>query len=69
MEHQLEIYRKELKVFLESYYKEMQDLEFTIEDEVLYMLQCRTGKRSPAAAFAIAVDHATKPLLSWSPLL
>ncbi len=53
-----------VRAILESYYKEMQDLEFTIEDEQLYMLQCRTGKRSPAAAFAIAVDHATKPLLS-----
>ncbi|MDE2027520.1 MAG: pyruvate, phosphate dikinase [Candidatus Omnitrophica bacterium] len=53
-----------VRAILESYYKEMQDLEFTIEDETLYMLQCRTGKRSPAAAFAIAVDHATKPLLS-----
>jgi pyruvate,orthophosphate dikinase len=53
-----------VRAILESYYKEMQDLEFTIEDETLYMLQCRTGKRSPAAAFAIALDHATKPLLS-----
>ncbi len=53
-----------VRAILESYYKEMQDLEFTIEDEKLYMLQCRTGKRSPAAAFAIAVDQATKPLLS-----
>jgi pyruvate,orthophosphate dikinase len=53
-----------VRAILESYYKEMQDLEFTIEDEKLYMLQCRTGKRSPAAAFQIALDHATKPLLS-----
>src|SRR5665213_1131611 len=53
-----------VRAILESYYKEMQDLEFTIEDETLYMLQCRTGKRSPAAAFAIALDHASKPLLS-----
>ncbi|MCB9770942.1 MAG: pyruvate, phosphate dikinase [Candidatus Omnitrophica bacterium] len=53
-----------VRAILESYYKEMQDLEFTVEDEKLYMLQCRTGKRSPAAAFAIALDHATKPLLS-----
>jgi pyruvate,orthophosphate dikinase len=42
----------------------MQDLEFTVEDEKLYMLQCRTGKRTPAAAFQIAVDQATKPLLT-----
>ncbi|MBP6342424.1 MAG: pyruvate, phosphate dikinase [Candidatus Omnitrophica bacterium] len=53
-----------VRAILESYYKEMQDLEFTVEDEKLYMLQCRTGKRSPAAAFSIALDHATKPLLS-----
>jgi pyruvate,orthophosphate dikinase len=53
-----------VRAILESYYKEMQDLEFTIEDEKLYMLQCRTGKRSPAAAFRIALDHATKPLLT-----
>jgi len=53
-----------VRAILESYYKEMQDLEFTVEDEKLYMLQCRTGKRSPAAAFNIALDHATKPLLS-----
>ncbi len=53
-----------VRAILESYYKEMQDLEFTVEDEKLYMLQCRTGKRSPAAAFTIAVDQATKPLLS-----
>lgn len=53
-----------VRAILESYYKEMQDLEFTIEDEKLYMLQCRTGKRSPAGAFSIALDHATKPLLS-----
>ena len=53
-----------VRAILESYYKEMQDLEFTIEDEKLYMLQCRTGKRSPAAAFSIALDHATKPLLT-----
>jgi pyruvate,orthophosphate dikinase len=49
---------------LEAYYKEMQDLEFTIEDEKLYMLQCRTGKRLPAAAFKIAVDMVKEKLIS-----
>ena len=34
----------------------MQDIEFTIEEGKLYILQCRTGKRSPMAAFRIAVD-------------
>ena len=53
-----------VRAILESYYKEMQDLEFTVEDEKLYMLQCRTGKRSPMAAFRIALDHATQPLLT-----
>ncbi|HPF38725.1 MAG TPA: PEP/pyruvate-binding domain-containing protein [Phycisphaerae bacterium] len=53
-----------VRVMLEVHYKEMQDLEFTIERGKLYMLQCRRGKRTPAATFKIAVDHATKPLLS-----
>jgi len=55
-----------MRVILEVHYKDMQDLEFTIERGKLYMLQCRTGKRSPQAAFKIAVDQATKPLLSAS---
>ena len=49
---------------LEAYYKEMQDLEFTIEDEKLYMLQCRTGKRLPQAAFKIAVDMVKEKLIT-----
>jgi pyruvate,orthophosphate dikinase len=52
-----------VRVMLETHYQEMQDLEFTIERGTLYMLQCRTGKRTPAAAFRIAVEQATKPLL------
>src|SRR5690606_36653469 len=48
----------------EKHYKEMQDLEFTIEDEKLYMLQCRTGKRSPAATFQIAVDMVKEKLIT-----
>jgi pyruvate, orthophosphate dikinase len=42
----------------------MQDLEFTIEDEKLYMLQCRTGKRLPLAAFKIAVDMVKENLIT-----
>ncbi|MFH0920011.1 MAG: pyruvate, phosphate dikinase [Fibrobacterota bacterium] len=49
---------------LESYYKEMQDLEFTIQEEKLYMLQCRTGKRSPAAIFKIAADMVKEKLIT-----
>src|ERR1700723_3718393 len=40
---------------LERHYRDMQDMEFTVEDGKLYMLQTRTGKRSPAAAFRMAV--------------
>ncbi len=49
---------------LEKHYKEMQDLEFTIEDEKLYMLQCRTGKRSAVAMFQIAVDMVKEKLIT-----
>ena len=41
---------------LESHYKDMQDMEFTIEEEHLYMLQTRNGKRTAAAALKIACD-------------
>ena len=41
---------------LEQHYREMQDLEFTIENGKLYLLQTRSGKRSPAAAVRIALD-------------
>ncbi len=52
-----------VRAILEIYYGEMQDLEFTFEKGVLYMLQCRTGKRTPNAAFRIAVEQATMPLM------
>ena len=41
---------------LENHYKDMQDMEFTIENKKLYMLQTRNGKRTAAAALKIAVD-------------
>ncbi|MEG1870564.1 MAG: pyruvate, phosphate dikinase, partial [Peptostreptococcaceae bacterium] len=41
---------------LESHYKDMQDIEFTIENEKLYILQTRNGKRTTKAAINIAVD-------------
>ncbi|MFW0884594.1 pyruvate, phosphate dikinase [Candidatus Acidulodesulfobacterium sp. H_13] len=41
---------------LEKYYKDMLDLEFTIQEGILYMLQVRTGKRTAKAAVKIAVD-------------
>jgi pyruvate,orthophosphate dikinase len=54
----------DVRKILEKHYKEMQDLEFTIEDEKLYMLQCRTGKRSPAAIFRIAADMVKERLIT-----
>ena len=41
---------------LENHYRDMQDMEFTIENKKLYMLQTRNGKRTAAAALKIAVD-------------
>ena len=49
---------------LEDHYKEMQDVEFTIEDNVLYILQTRTGKRTAHAAVKIAVEMVEEGLIS-----
>ena len=56
---------KEVCQILENHYHDMQDMEFTIENEKLYMLQTRNGKRTAPAALQIAVDlvaegHKTK---------
>ena len=53
-----------MRALLEIHYGDMQDLEFTFERGKLYMLQCRTGKRTPTAAFRISVEQATLPLMS-----
>ena len=52
------IYRR-----LEKHYTEMLDIEFTIQDGKLYMLQCRVGKRTAAAAVKIAVDMVKERLI------
>ena len=49
---------------LEKHYRDMQDIEFTIEQGKLYMLQTRTGKRTAAAALKIAVDMVEEGLIS-----
>ena len=49
---------------LEEHYREMQDIEFTIEQGALYLLQTRTGKRTAAAALRIAVEMVGEGLLS-----
>ena len=46
----------EIANILEDHYRDMQDMEFTIEDGKLYMLQCRNGKRTARAAIKIASD-------------
>jgi pyruvate,orthophosphate dikinase len=46
---------------LERHYRDLCDIEFTIEDGRLWLLQCRVGKRSPQAALRIAVDMASDP--------
>ena len=56
---------KQVCEILENHYHDMQDMEFTIENEKLYMLQTRNGKRTAPAALQIAVDlvaegHKTK---------
>ncbi|MDT8435516.1 MAG: pyruvate, phosphate dikinase [Gemmatimonadota bacterium] len=48
---------------LESHYREMQDLEFTVEDGDLYLLQTRSGKRTARAAVRIAVEMAEEGLI------
>lgn len=54
----------EVQEKLERHYKDMQDIEFTIESGHLYLLQTRNGKRSPAAAIQIAVDLAEEGFIS-----
>jgi pyruvate,orthophosphate dikinase len=55
---------EKVRVTLERHYRDMQDMEFTVEDGKLYMLQTRTGKRTPAAAFRMAVDMANEKLIT-----
>ncbi|MBP5343427.1 pyruvate, phosphate dikinase [bacterium] len=48
---------------MENHYKDMQDMEFTVEDGKLYFLQTRNGKRTPAAALKIACDLVDEGLI------
>jgi pyruvate, orthophosphate dikinase len=49
---------------LEGHYRDMQDIEFTVEDAVLYLLQTRTGKRTAHAALRIAAEMTDEGLIS-----
>ncbi len=61
-----EVYAELAKVFdqLERHYRDMQDVEFTVERGQLYMLQTRSGKRTAKAALKIAVDMAAEGMIS-----
>ena len=54
----------EVRQRLEKHYKDMQDLEFTVQQNMLYMLQTRSGKRTAEAAVGIAVDLAKEGLIT-----
>jgi len=53
-----------IRINLEQHYRDMQDIEFTIEEGKLWMLQTRTGKRTGGAAIRIAVDMVNEKLIS-----
>jgi len=67
MEESMPIVFKELKKILhklEKHYKDMQDVEFTVENKKLWMLQTRSGKRTAKSAVKIAVDMVKENLIS-----
>ncbi|WP_394522956.1 pyruvate, phosphate dikinase [Lacrimispora sp. JR3] len=61
-----EVYEKFVEICnkLEDHYRDMQDMEFTIEDKKLYMLQTRNGKRTAKAALTIACDLVDEGMIS-----
>ena len=61
-----EAYDEFVKVcnILEDHYRDMQDMEFTVEHGKLYMLQCRNGKRTASAALKIACDLVDEGMIS-----
>ena len=60
-----EVYKElnEIQHHLEEYFTDMQDIEFTIQDGKLWMLQCRNGKRTGAAMVKIAMDMLAEGLI------
>ncbi len=54
----------DVRLKLEKHYRDMQDIEFTVQQNKLYMLQTRTGKRTAAAALKIAVDMVAEGVIS-----
>ncbi len=60
------VYKKLKKILskLEKHYKDMQDVEFTVENKTLWMLQTRSGKRTAKSAVKIAIDMVNENLIS-----
>jgi len=54
----------DVRLLLEKHYRDMQDIEFTVQQDKLFMLQTRSGKRTTAAAMKIAVDMVNEGLIS-----
>jgi len=65
--HLPEAYAQLLKVrkTLEAHFKDVQDIEFTIQDGKLFMLQTRNGKRTAAAALKFSIDMVKEKLIDW----
>ncbi|MDX2028706.1 MAG: pyruvate, phosphate dikinase [Alphaproteobacteria bacterium] len=61
-----EVFRQlnDVRLKLEKHYRDMQDIEFTVQQNKLYMLQTRTGKRTAAAALKIAVDMVNEGVIT-----
>ncbi len=61
-----DVYRQFMETIqsMEHHYRDMQDMEFTVEDGKLYFLQTRSGKRTPAAALKIACDLVDEGLIT-----
>jgi pyruvate,orthophosphate dikinase len=61
-----DVYGELVKIYqkLESHYRDMQDIEFTVQNRKLWMLQTRSGKRTAAASVKIAVDMVAEKLIT-----
>ncbi len=55
---------EEIRSRLEKHYRDMQDIEFTVEEGTLFMLQCRSGKRNGPAAVRMAMDMVKEKLIT-----
>ena len=66
-QHMPKAYREleRIRQVLEKHFKDVQDFEFTIEDEVVYMLQTRNGKRTAMAALKFSMDMFREKLIDW----